>query len=248
MTIVSFKKNRPSSDLVAIEEITGIVDNVITGFVVRKAIPSREKEDIAQEVIRKYLEKKDKINEAYKGDANPRTYLTAIFYRMCCELIRSGYKNWDHIQKEDPSEKIGSLLASSATDNRFIIRNEAQYLQRILELFDDEKAKIILFLKVLYGLTITDTDIAAYNENYKTMVLDNELFNRKPTSNQELFKSLGKLVNLTEKKDIKPDAVRIWLYNRIDQIVKRLNGSMNRANYDRKTFQLLFEYVFDEEH
>ncbi|MCF8232494.1 MAG: hypothetical protein K9J27_09930 [Bacteroidales bacterium] len=234
---------KEADELVAIDEVAAIATNVVKGFEIRKAIPSREKDDMVQEVIRKYLEKKTRINKAYKGDANPKTYLTAIFYRMCCEIIRSGHKSWDHIKKEDPGKYMVDLLSSSGSDNQFIIRNEAEYLKKILSLFDDEKTKIILFLKFFFGLEIHSSDLKAYSRNYKKAGLD-RLLHTIPKTNQQTFEILVKVVNKHENSDVKQDAVRIWLYKRIDQIIERLNGSMNRANYDRKTFQLLFEYIY----
>lgn len=232
---------------IQIQEVNGIAQHVVNGFVMRKAIPSREKEDVVQEVIRKYLEKEEKINGAYKGDANPKTYLTAIFYRMCCEIIRSGYKSWDQIKREDPGVKMMNFLTSTDTHNQFVISNEAEYLKKIFNMFDDEKARIILFLKFFFGLTVLKDDLKAYNPRFARLGLDKIVYNHKPGNNQQTFDLLARLVNKSENSGVKHDAVRIWLYKRMDQVISRLNGPMNRANYDRDTFRLLFEYVYAEE-
>ena len=60
----------------------------------------------------------------------------------------------------------------------------------------------------------------------------------------EIFIVLARVANIAEHKDLKPDAVRMWLNKCIDTIIVRLNGPFNRTNYNKETLQILFEYYY----
>lgn len=213
-------------------------------MIARRAVPYREKEDTEQELMRKFLEKQQKIEHAFQGNANPETYITAILYRMCCEVIRSDVKDWDHVKGDDPTYFFSREKYSHSIENNMVIHNESEYLKKILLLFADERAKITLFLKVLYGLTISKSDVKAYDPNYHQYGIGEILLDKHFKRNADVYEALANVVSLSEKNAVRGDAVRIWLNKRMDQTIERLNGKMQRSNYDRKSFRLLFEYTF----
>ncbi len=215
-------------------------------MLVRNAIPYREKEDTEQELMRKYVEKKSKIQSAFQGNSKPETYLTAVLYRMCCEVIRSDVKNWDHVKRNDPNDYFAKGISESSIENTMVINNEVQFLKKILLLFADENARLVLFLKVLYGIPVTDDDLYAYHKDYKYYELDKILKNGVVNQNQEAYALLEEVVKRVEKKPVGGDAIRIWLNKRVDQMINRLNGTIQRSNYDRKTFRILFDYTFSK--
>ena len=215
-------------------------------MLVRNAIPYREKEDTEQELMRKYLEKQEKIETAFLGNSEPDTYLTAVLYRMCCEIIRSDVKSWDQVKHYDPTDYFAKRVSASSIENQMVIRNEAHFLKNIILLFADESARIILFLKVLYGISIDDEDLRAYDANYLTNKLDVLLKENTVTKKQDAYALLQEVVKRAERKSTGGDAIRIWLNKRTDQMINRLNGTMQRSNYDRKTFRILFDYTFSK--
>lgn len=210
----------------------------------RRAIPYREKDDVKQEIIRKYLDKKEQIANSFKGDANYETYYTAVLYRMCCEIIRSGQRSWDHVSnREEVSYYLKDSLRNTETD--IIIKNEKDFLLRILEMFDDETAKLILFLKCLFGMHIGQSDLEEYTDEYQELGLQ-DLLMKNFTSKQEVFSALAMTQKRVENNNAKPDAVRMWLHKRMDQIIVRLNGTHQQSFYDRQSLQVLFEYTFSK--
>lgn len=231
-------------EVYSVERVYTIGQRVVNKLRYRRAIPEREMEDILQELMRKYLEKQTKIIEGYKGNASPDTYLTAILYRMCCEIIRSEIKDWDQVNNDDPGYYLANIGARVSEEDKAIIDNEAEYLQKILLLFDDETYKIILFLKVLFGISVSVSDIKKYNKYYRRDQIDALLLNQTFEKNQEVYKVLEQVVNRSENKRIGGDAIRIWLNKRMDQMIDRLNGTIQRSKYDRKSLQILFEYTF----
>lgn len=231
----------------SIEKVYRITRSVVGRMLMRRAIPYREREDTEQELMRKFIEKQDKIINAFQGNANFDTYLTAILYRMCCEVIRSDVKNWDHVKSDDPSYFFSKEKYSGSMENRLIIDNESEYLKKVLQLFDDEQASIVLFLKVLFGVSVSPEDLENYDSNYKRKGIDRLLLNRSFENNQDVYKALAKTVECSENRKVGGDAVRIWLNKRMDQIINRLNGTIQRSNYDRKSFRILFDYTYSKD-
>jgi hypothetical protein len=109
-------------------------------------------------------------------------------------------------------------------------------------LFADEKVKLIICLSYYYGLTVFEDDINLYDECSKEHKIQNILNLNAAESKADRFKNLCQMVNIVENKNLKQDAVRIWLNKAIDRIIYRLNGPFERAYYDKKSFQLLFEF------
>jgi DNA-directed RNA polymerase specialized sigma24 family protein len=231
----------------SVEQVYLVAKKVVGKMIARKALPHREREDTEQELMRKFLEKQSKIEKAFQGNANSETYLTAILYRMCCEVIRSDVKDWDHVRSDDPSYFFSRQNQNSSVENKLVISNESAYLKKILLLFADESAKIVLFLKVLFGLTITESDLEDYNPDFRSRGIDEVLLGKQFKRNTDVYDALAEVVKLGEGSAVGGDAVRIWLNKRMDQTIKRLNGTMQRSNYDRKSFRILFDYTFSED-
>jgi DNA-directed RNA polymerase specialized sigma24 family protein len=232
----------------SVEHVYEVIRKVVNKLMLHRAIPRREKEDTEQELIRKYLEKQDKIMNAFQGNANVNTYLTAILYRMACEVIRSDVKNWDHVRGEDPSGFFARKELSSTVENKMVIENEAAYLEKVLLLFDDETPRVILFLKVLFGIAVSAEDLKAYDAGYAKKGLDKLLAGKPYKRNKEAYAVLEEVVKRSEKRAVGADAIRIWLNKRMDQVIQRLNGTIQRSNYDRKSFRILFDYAYSKDY
>lgn len=229
------------TDLILLEEIEELCSIIINKFISRGVIPFNEKEDIKQSLLEKYLLKREKIATAYSGKAQPRTYYSAVLYKMTCEVIRSELNNWKTIKSEVNEmlkyNKDNSLSPEQAT----IIHNEKDLLDKVLTTFGKERGKIELFLKIFYRVPVNNDDIKKCYKNHE----DNASFeiteNKPGIKDKELYSSLANLVNQYENKDVKPDAIRMYINKYINSILSRLNGRYQRANYTKETLGILFE-------
>lgn len=194
-------------------------------------------------MVEKFLQKQDNIQNAYHGKAKVTTYCIAVLNKMCCELIRKELKQWkqqssvffdnEHITNSHPLKKL-------------VINDEVKLLYNTLLLFDNERIKVQLFLAYLFQLSLIKNDLVVYDKNYKKNKLD-ILFSQINLKNKsEIFKNLTYAVEVAENKFVKHDAVRMWLNKNITRIIVRLNGPFNRANYDKETLQILFEYYHNQ--
>jgi DNA-directed RNA polymerase specialized sigma24 family protein len=233
-----------TKELIPIEKVMEITEKVVDRYYFKRAIPSREKEDTQQEIIQKYLIKKDQIWSSFKNNSKKETYLVAVLNRMCCEVIRSGKKNWNTVSEEKEFESKEKSL--NHADQKTIIKNELNYLDAILRIFNEERSKVELFLKFYFRLKIEKADIINY---YKPDQINDDLFivlNQNYHSDYEVYEVLTNLVNEKEKKNVQPDAVRIWTNTKIHSILKRLNNTVHKSYYDKKTLQILFEYYYQD--
>jgi DNA-directed RNA polymerase specialized sigma24 family protein len=228
--------------LLSIEDIDRIIKRVVNRLTYQNKIPAKEKEDICQDLIHKYLAKKSRIEGSFQGKSKYETYLTSVFYKMTCEIIRNESKNWHYYEHTD-NEMPFFETRKAVDQEHYLLKSEFDFLMKTLELFADEKLKVIVFLKYFYKIIIKEDELKDFCRNYKELEIDQILL-AVINNNQQAFENLAIVVNLIEKKQIKADAVRIWLYNKIDRIIKILNNTHQKSNYDRKSFQLLFEYAF----
>jgi hypothetical protein len=225
------------------KEILELSHKVVNRYVSRGSIPIREKEDVAMSVIEKFLKKQEDINKRFQGQSKYTTYCIAVLNRMCCEIIRKELKHWD-IRESDIYEKHNQNQLSSS--DMLMIKDETKNLNKIIIMFGAEKYKIRLFIAYYYRLRIILNDIKNYDSDYINHNLELFFNNSEGLSKAEVFENLANVVNLVENKEIKNDAVRMWLKKVRMLIIERLNNYSGKMNYDNDSFQALYEYYYVE--
>lgn len=214
---------------------------VVYSYVSRKSIPQREEDDVVMAIIEKFLLKQHEIFERFKGESKFSTYCIAVLNRMCCEVIRNQKKDWNLSEKQDFPDFSESL---SQTD-LLLIQEEIKLLERILFLFGDEKHKIYLFKAYYFRLNIIEIHVKLYDASFMQHKL-NEIFLVPNTLTKgEIFEKLANVVLRVEGKDMKPDAVRMWMNKCRTIIIDRLNTHAMARSYDNESFQALFEYSYE---
>lgn len=213
---------------------------VVEHYYYKGVIPIREKEDVAMSIVEKFYTQRKKISKSYQHKASVTTYCISILNRMCCEIIRKDLRHWDNSGYELIDNNYDNSYSSSKNAT---LHNEIQYLEKIIKLFDQEKHIINIAFAYYFHLPVLEEDLKLYDDNYDDNKLRKFLpFIEGPKS--ELFYNLSKAVNIVENKQNKPDAIRIWFNKTMQTIINRLNGPFDRANYDKETFQSLFEHYY----
>ncbi|MCT4589072.1 MAG: hypothetical protein N4A71_14715 [Carboxylicivirga sp.] len=235
------KKNSKRIKLLSDHQILDLAQKVVQHYVNKGTIPEKEKEDIQMGIVEKFLQKHEQINNAYNGQAKASTYYIAVLNKMCCEHIRKEIKYW----KQKPTDEIEPGQTTEALSmEKLVINDEIKLLDNIIRLFANDRFKIRLFLAYVYRLIIYETDIKLYDKNYLKHKLKQLFKKSEPKSKSEIFENLSIAVQRAENKNVKADAVRMWLNKSIDKIIVKLNGPFNRANYDKESAQILFEYYY----
>ncbi len=229
------------NETIPMDSIIDIANKVVTRYAYRSVIPWREKEDVVMDIVEKFLTQKDKIEKAFEGKSKIQTYFIAILNRMCCEVIRKESKHWYSINEGEDDRNLSWLSTSAIdTEKSFALKNEANRLANTMLFFNGTKAKVNLFLKYYFDLPINESDIMQYSDKNPTLI--SELLERDDAiSKADIFENLSQVVNIVEGKNVKGDAIRMWLNKQIDTILSRMNN--NDASYHTKeSLALLLEF------
>jgi len=234
---------KPDKAAISSEEVMHLSQKVVKRYVNRGSIPRREEEDITMWVVEKFLVKKEKIVNSFKGQSLFSTYCISVLNRMCCEVIRKEVKHWD---LSDNQHENFSSFDTVNSDDLLLIKEEIGLLNKIIMFLGTERYKTKLFFAYYYRLLILMEDISNYDINYIEHKLNEIFLSENNLSKGQIFYNLAEVHNRVENKEIKPDAVRMWLNKNRNIIINRLNRNTGKANYDTDSFQALFEYYYVE--
>ncbi len=227
--------------LVTDSELLHFSERVVNKFIANKHIPRREKEDVQMAIVERFLLKKEKITNNFQGKSKASTYCVAVLNRMCLEIIRKEIKHWN--LSDDKHKEIREDKGLNSIDS-LIITDEIKILKNIIELFNDDKEKIILFLAYYYQLKINVENIRRYDNNYIKHNLLELFIYPKSITKGIIFENLTQAANIVENKNNKSDATRIWLNKIINSIISKLNSPLERASYTKESLEVLFEYYY----
>jgi hypothetical protein len=224
--------------LISESNLLVLAEKVVSRYVNKGVVPSREREDTQMIIVEKFLDKQKKIEDNYSGKANITTYCISVLNNMCCEVIRKELKHWKNELDDMPEGDSSNHYSAS---QKTIIQDEINYLDKILILFDKEKSKINIALSYYYQLELRNTDIVEYNQSYNKENISPIKINNDKINKGDIINNLSDYICQVENKNIKPDAVRMWLKKTTNTIVTRLNGPFGRTHYDQDSFQVLYE-------
>lgn len=234
------KRFKTHKQLISEKELITIADKIVYKY--NYVIPKREMEDTKMSLISNYLSQEAKIHERFEGNSKATTYVMAILNRMCCSIIRKEKKHWFNDKQTSSNEELSSTHETTA--NSTIIKDEINYLTKIIKLLNDTH-KTIVFMAYLDKLETKENCVKAYDTEYQKHNTLNLLANRDNLSKTLAYNQLSLITNTVEKKDIGADAVRMWLNKQEKSIIDRLNGPFNRANYNKESYYILFDLFYN---
>ncbi len=224
----------------SIDQVTTLVRKVVSHYVGSSVIPLREKEDVIMAVLEKFFNNRKKIDEAFEGKSKITTYYTAIFNRMCCEVIRKEQKYWYIVN--DCCAENGTVVGPTGvidTEKNLAIKDELKRLSDVLKSFKEQEAKFTLFARYYFSLPVTSIDINRYSDQYSDEI--DIIINGYPPGNKaDVFNRLAKIVALAEGKKVKGDAVRMWLSKKLQAILCMINRN-GVSNHTPESLQILME-------
>jgi hypothetical protein len=96
---------------------------------------------------------------------------------------------------------------------------------------------------MVWKIKVTDLEFRDYLQGRDSNGAEKYLDFDDKEQNQDIYQRLCMITNLVENKNNKPDAVRLWLSKKIEQVITRLNA--NRiSKYDAETFGILLEETY----
>lgn len=230
-----------TQSLISENELLALAKKVVARY--SHTIPSSEREDVVMSLIENYLKQEDKITSRFNNQSKASTYIIAILNRICCGVIRKELKHWQNANEDHFAYlNEGGQALDSAKD--LLIRDEVNYLKKVLCLLDQPE-KTIVFIAFYNRFTAKLRLVKQYDKAYKTNNTFTLLSHEESLKKGQIFERLAIVTNIVEKMNIKADAVRMWLNKEIKLITNRLNGPFQRANYDKDSFHILFEYYYE---
>lgn len=225
-----------------VQDLLSLVQKVVSQYVRRGSIPHRESEDVVMSIAGKFMERKNVIDDRFKGEAKITTYYLAVMHRMCCEIIRAQHRSWQLVDDSVDSRMECTASDEYETEKQMMLDQEVNRLKNLLVFTQEDRAKLILFLKVYFDLQLQEHDIQLYAKNRTNEVI-HLLLNCTDRSKDSIFDRLSKTVNVVEKKQIKKDAVRMWFNSQLERLLTRLNMH-DAARHNKESLSVLLEMMF----
>ena len=209
----------------SVDQVIRVISRVVFKYVSRFAIPEKEKEDVEMAIAEKFISQHDKIVHSFEGRSKESTYIIAVVNRMCCEVIRKESKHWYSVSPQYNEHLIDNFSTLTyETEKALVISNELSRFQNVMLFFNSHQAKVNLFLKFYFDIPITEDEIKNYALS-KHQEVGRILSRESNMQKSEVFERLAQVVNIVESKDVKGDAVRMWVNKQLDSILFRLNGN-----------------------
>lgn len=196
------------ADSLNVEQVTELARKVTGRYVARGVIPPRDSEDVTSAVLEKYLMKQDQILQSFAGNTSLTNYLTAVFNRMCCEVIRSESRHWYAVGDNEDCLSNDDK-GCHQTEIETFITSEVALLFRLIKSAGVEGAKLLLLVRYFYQMVISSEDVYYWTGSYEAGIL-NQLQSGRYTTKGDRYTVMADVVNSVEKKKVSPDAVRMW--------------------------------------
>ncbi|PKP26213.1 MAG: hypothetical protein CVU06_03610 [Bacteroidetes bacterium HGW-Bacteroidetes-22] len=221
-----------------VEQVIELARRVTGRYVARGVIPPRDSEDVTSAMLEKYLKKQDQILQSFVGKASLTTYLTAVFNRMCCEVIRSESRHW-YAVSDNEDYRANDDKGCHQTEIDTFIASEVALLSRLIKSLGVEGAKLLLLVRFFYQLKINPEDVYHWTGDLTPGILE-QLQSGQHTTKGERYAVMATVVNIAEKKNIRPDAVRMWFNKQMEVLLCKLNHDAS-VLHTRETLAVLFE-------
>jgi len=226
-------------------ELQDLIDIIVYQFIRSGYFNYNEKQDVKQQINIELFNRVEVIQKQYKGKSLLRTYIAVIIRNICNEILRDKKKS-----KYILIENNLNLEGSYDEIDPLILDEEMSRLRKIIELYFNKKYKLILCLKLKFKMVIELDDFRNINKNITPDEFGEFIEFINPyidCPDNTMFMGLTLILNKYEYKDNTPDSLRKWVTDKINELIDILNGSPPASNYNRESFQILFEKCYYEE-
>ncbi len=217
-----------------------VVWTIVRNYLSKGMVRYREQKDLVQEINKKLLERMPRIQAQYNYSSKLRTYFSVIIRNICLEENRRM-----NMVAEDPIPYL-TTDASVDPEDLFLYRQEYERLQRILLLFNKERPRLNLLIKVFSNLRIAEMDLELFSEEISENE-QNELIEELNDSLDHIrkrkFELVSQALTILEGKVTPPESLRKWYASRLEECLKLMNGHPPTSAYSADTLGLLLERV-----
>ncbi|MGA7161154.1 MAG: sigma-70 family RNA polymerase sigma factor [Bacteroidota bacterium] len=237
---IELLRSDPNSLIVKYQETIKII---VKMYIVRGIFKMSDLDDIIQEVNAALLTKIPAMQSQYNGMSLFKTYFSVIVRNICL-------KEFARIKREISVGQFdfAGNIVSPHVDEKIVFEGEVRRFRTILNLYYNQRPKLLLCLKLYYRIPLTQEDIYLWYPNCNTadqsVLLENFGSSFDGKNDAEIYKTITPIMNKNENKSNSDDAVRKWTDSKIHEIVDVLNGSPKRLNYTQETLRTLVDDFF----
>jgi DNA-directed RNA polymerase specialized sigma24 family protein len=228
-----------------------IYRKLITGFIQRLHRRQKEREDIIQELLTRFLA--DKIFRIQKKyDANFSQMPSFTSYIMVCvrniyiDIVREG--KFLMLKRDSEPMRLREMEFSTAETplQNALLEEEYAKLKDILQLHPSCQGKIILCLKLKFRLTVYSADVKRCFPNCSPDDIAQLGRDFRTKKDRDMFKAIIGVFNRHEANPVQADTLRKWIENKITVIIDLMNRMHHAAVYNSKNISDLISLFFQE--
>lgn len=237
---VELLRSDPQSLLLKYQEtIRIIVKMYIDGGMFR----ALEFDDIIQEINVSLLAKIPAMQKQYNGKSLFKTYFSVIVRNICLKAHRKGQKSIDFLQ-----EDLSKYFVENTHEKRSVIEHEVRRFSTVLSLYDTQRPKLLLCLKLYFRIPVTSEDIRLWypecNGEDQASLMAHFGLNYDQLSDINIYKIVTPIMNRNEKRSNSVDAMRKWTDSKVHEIIDLLNGRPKKTNHSVETLKILVDDFF----
>lgn len=229
--------NKPGQLLVKYQETIKII---VRRYISTGLYRATDFEDVVQVINEELLEKVPVMQAHYNGSSLFRTYFSGIVRNICLRQYKT--KRYQVLTVE-ATENL--YVEENSFENKQAIQQELKRLCMILDLYDDQRPKVVLLMKIYLRILITEKDIRLCyprcRKNDVNLLMQHFGPGCARLRDKEIHGILTSIINKYEKKSNSEDAVRKWIESKVSEIIDVLNGNPPHSSHDKVSLRILFE-------
>jgi RNA polymerase sigma factor (sigma-70 family) len=202
-----------------------------------------EFEDIVQDINAALLAKIPAMQSQYNGKSLFRTYFSVIVRNICLKEYRRSWKDGGIIHEE-----VRSVFEESPVEKKDVFEQEVRRFKTILSLYDKQRPKLLLCLKLFYKIPISSEDIRLWypgcDDEDHALLMQYFGSSYHQMSDLDIYRTVTPIMNKNEGKSNSVDALRKWTDSKVHEIIQVLNGNPKKANYGAETLKILVDDFF----
>jgi DNA-directed RNA polymerase specialized sigma24 family protein len=237
---VELLRSNPHALLLKYQETIRII---VKKYIEAGMFKAPEFEDIVQEINASILAKIPAMQRQYNGRSLFKTYFSVIVRNICLKAHRRGQKDIDFLQ-----EDLSAYFVENSHEKRSVIEHEVSRFRTVLSLYDRQRPKLLLCLKLYFRIPMTPEDIRLWypecSGEDQAILMGH--FGRKydQLSDIDIYKIVTPIMNRNEKRSNSVDAIRKWTDSKVREIIDLLNKRPKRTNHSVETLKILVDDFF----
>lgn len=215
-----------------------IIEICVHQYTASGMFPYTEAKDIMQSVNERLIKRLDSIARNYSGRVLLRTYLNVTIRNICLRLYeeRNSAIKTIRIHEEHGNYSVDPTDAIAVDE-------ELSRLHTVLHLFNTERHKIYLGMKLYLKIPLRNEDLVNWSARLgaadKKLLISSFGGNYSEMSMLGIFTTFAPVWNKIERSNARPQSIEWWANKNVNIIIKLMNGNPPRRSHSKETLQVL---------